>query len=468
MREIETDYLVVGAGASGMAFVDELLSRSDAEVVLVDRQHLPGGHWLAAYPFVRLHQPSAYYGVSSRNLGTDRIDESGPNAGFYERATAPEICAYFQKVLEEKLIPSGRVTFVGMSDYRGEDSGGHHLVSRLTGQATVVKVRRKFVNATYVQSETPARHTPAFAIGAGVKVVPPNDLVNLDVGVNGYTVIGAGKTAMDTCVWLLDMGVDPDRIRWIRTRESWLMDRASTQPLELVGSTMRFQACWLAAAARAEDSRAFAHLLEADGVFVRIDPDIEPGIWRGATISRREVDALRSIERVVRQGKVLGISSDRVRFEEGEMESSASEIYVDCTAAGTPRWQSRPVFEPGRITLLFVTVGMVPFSAATVAAVETSAADEQEKNRLCPPLGWTGEAADLLSIAFNGLVGQTARFAEPELNRWMDACRLNWVAGAQSRLDDPGVASAFAGVMSNLRPALDNLAARTGATAARP
>jgi len=95
MREVETDYLVIGAGASGMAFTDTLLAHSDAEVVLVDRRHRPGGHWLDAYPFVRLHQPSAYYGVESRVLGNNRIDEHGPNAGFYERASKPEICDYY-------------------------------------------------------------------------------------------------------------------------------------------------------------------------------------------------------------------------------------------------------------------------------------------------------------------------------------------------------------------------------------
>ena len=88
MRQVETDYLVVGAGATGMAFVDTLVTESDVDVVMVDRRHRPGGHWLDAYPFVRLHQPSAYYGVNSCVLGNDRIDDSGPNAGFYERSTA--------------------------------------------------------------------------------------------------------------------------------------------------------------------------------------------------------------------------------------------------------------------------------------------------------------------------------------------------------------------------------------------
>ena len=57
MTATETDYLVVGAGAMGMAFVDTLLSETDKTVALVDAGHQPGGHWTAAYPFVRLHQP---------------------------------------------------------------------------------------------------------------------------------------------------------------------------------------------------------------------------------------------------------------------------------------------------------------------------------------------------------------------------------------------------------------------------
>jgi cation diffusion facilitator CzcD-associated flavoprotein CzcO len=42
---LETDYLVIGAGAAGMAFTDALIADSDADVVMVDRRHRPGGHW---------------------------------------------------------------------------------------------------------------------------------------------------------------------------------------------------------------------------------------------------------------------------------------------------------------------------------------------------------------------------------------------------------------------------------------
>jgi hypothetical protein len=41
---IEADYLVIGAGATAMAFVDTLLSENtDATAVMVDRQHRPAG-----------------------------------------------------------------------------------------------------------------------------------------------------------------------------------------------------------------------------------------------------------------------------------------------------------------------------------------------------------------------------------------------------------------------------------------
>ena len=78
-KPIETDYLVIGAGATAMAFVDTLLSETDAQVLMVDRHHRPGGHWNDAYPFVGLHQPSAFYGVNSRELSTWTKDATGLN-----------------------------------------------------------------------------------------------------------------------------------------------------------------------------------------------------------------------------------------------------------------------------------------------------------------------------------------------------------------------------------------------------
>jgi hypothetical protein len=102
---IETDYLVIGGG--GRDGVHRHADReSDADVVMIDRRHAPGGHWNGV-PVVRLHQPAAY-NVNSRKLGNDTIDTSGENAGMYERATAAQICDYYQRVLDEHLVRRGR------------------------------------------------------------------------------------------------------------------------------------------------------------------------------------------------------------------------------------------------------------------------------------------------------------------------------------------------------------------------
>jgi cation diffusion facilitator CzcD-associated flavoprotein CzcO len=457
MRKIETDYLVVGAGATGMAFVDTLVAESDVDVVMVDRRHAPGGHWLDAYPFVRLHQPSAYYGVNSRVLANDQVDDSGPNAGFYERSTAAEICDYYDRVLQEHLVATGRVRFFAMSDYRGSDAGGHYFVSRLTGAETTVAVRRKLVDATYIESSIPSRHTPMYEIDPGVRVIPPNALVDLDERATGFTVIGAGKTAMDTCNWLLDAGVDPNQIRWIRPRDGWFLNRAYTQPLELVASYMQLQARWVESAAACEDATDFVHRLEAEGVMMRIDPNVEPGVFRGATLSLLELDALRSIENVVRLGRVRRLGTNQVIFEDTSLATDVQQVHVDCTAEGLRPVSPRPVFEAGRIVPQLVTIGVAPWSAATIAAVEASGQDVSRKNELCPPVAFTGETSSLLPIAHTDMAGLAARSAEPELAAWTERCRLNPARGAAEHLDDRKVQEAFTSLAANFEPAIQNL-----------
>ncbi len=457
MREVETDYLVVGAGASGMAFADTLVAHTDAEIVLVDRRHRPGGHWLDAYPFVRLHQPSAYYGVESRSLGNNRIDEHGPNAGFYERASAPEICDYYSRVLDEHLLPTGRVQFVGTSEYHGNNGDGHLVTSLLDGSEILVKPRRKVVDATYVQSEVPLRHVPGFTVESGVTLVPPNDLVDLPEPADRFTVVGAGKTGIDTCVWLLEAGVDPDRIRWIRARDPWQYDRNFVQPLNLVGSIMRLQARWVEAAAAAEDGHDFARRLEDAGVFVRIDPSTEPLAFRGATVSPREIDALRTIEHVVRASRVRSIGRTTVTIDTGEIPGGPREVYVDCTAAGVRPTVPRPVFEPGRITIQYVTTGLPTFCAAAIAFVESTRVHDEEKNRLCPPVVFSGNASDLVRFAYSAMQGQVARARDEAVGPWSAASRLNPAQAAPDHMDDPDVAESLAFMTEHSRAALKNL-----------
>ena len=107
--ERETDYLVVGAGAMGMAFADELLTqRPSARVALVDRHARPGGHWNDAYSFVSLHQPAAYYGVNSLALGR----------GGSALASGREVLSYYEEVLR-RLLSTGRLDYFPLCEHRG-------------------------------------------------------------------------------------------------------------------------------------------------------------------------------------------------------------------------------------------------------------------------------------------------------------------------------------------------------------
>jgi hypothetical protein len=115
------------------------------------------------------------------------------------------------------------------------------------------------------------------------------------------------------------------------------------------------------------------------------------------------------------------------------------------------------VFENDRMTLQYVTIGIVPWSAATVGVVEARDVEDAEKNRLCPTLTFTGNAADVTHIARAGMEGLMVRASDPDLNAWNEACRLNPAAGAFNHVDDPRVPEAFAALGTHFMPALENL-----------
>ncbi|MFN9448890.1 MAG: NAD(P)-binding protein, partial [Rubrivivax sp.] len=236
MNTLDTDYLVIGAGAVGLAFADTLAHESSAQIVVADRRGTPGGHWNDAYGFVTLHQPSAFYGVASLPLGSGRIDSVGPNRGCHELASGAEVTGYFDRVVQQSLLPTGRVQFRPMCEVRERD-GQVFLVSLLSGEETLVNVRRRVVDASYYGTTIPATHTRRFEVADGARVVPPNALPALwQPRLGGgrapgqIVILGAGKTAMDVALWLLQCGLPPSRITWVMPRDSWLINRATTQP----------------------------------------------------------------------------------------------------------------------------------------------------------------------------------------------------------------------------------------------
>ncbi|MDQ6881806.1 MAG: NAD(P)-binding protein [Pseudomonadota bacterium] len=454
---IETDYLVVGAGAAGMTVTDALLAHGDASVTLVDRRHAPGGHWLDAYPFVRLHQPSAFYGVDSVPLGRDAIDRGGLNAGFHELAGADELRAYFSHVMQEHFLPTGRVRFLPCTDYMGDEGNRHHVVSRLTGARQEVRVRRKLVDTTYLEGSIPATSKPPFEVDEGVHCIPAGEVVRLPERTRSFVVIGAGKTALDTCVWLLTHGVPAASIRWVKPRESWWLNRRFHQPHAglpdfYAGVGLQFQA--MAQATTLDD--LFLRL-EAAGFLLRVDPTVMPTMFRGAILSEAELALLRQVADVVRQGRVHRIGRNRMTLDNGEVETPPGAVHVHCAAACLASPPLRPIFEPGRLTVQPTVWGFASFQFALLGAAEALVDGDEDKNRLCRPISYWDQPGDYIKAFTALLTSERARAAHPALAAWARDSRLNPLARLGEYSDHPTVVETRgllkkvgAGVMENM------------------
>ena len=431
---LETDYLVIGAGAMGMAFADTLLDESDATMILVDRHHRPGGHWNHAYPFVRLHQPSAFYGVNSRALGRGAKDRIGLNRGLYEQASAQQILDYFDQVLHARLLPSGRVQFLPMATWSGEGNDGLHVVSSLLdGREQRVKVLRKVVHATHTGTMVPSTHPPGFPIAAGLKCVPPNALPQINRPHARYTIIGGGKTGMDTCLWLLENGTAPDRIRWVISSDSWMIDRANVQPgTENLVRFFRSLAEQFECIAQAESMHDLFDRLERNGQLLRLDPAVLPTRFRCATISQGEMRELRRIRNVVRLGRVQEIGQQQIQLEQGSIDLLKDELLIDCTKCGTPSRLGRAVFEGERAIHLQLIRACAPsFSAAMIAAIECLVETTQEKNSMCEVIPLPNEDRSWLSMWAATLANRKRWSEHRAVMDWLNRSRLDYGTSAR-------------------------------------
>ncbi len=436
-----------------MGFVDTLIEHSDADVVMVDRRHRPGGHWLDSYPFVQLHQPSMNYGVNSTPLGKDRVEPGGRDAGFYERADGPEICGYFDEVMRYRMLASGRVRFFSMCEYLG----ARRFRSRLTGTQTDVLVRRRVVDATYMASRVPATDPPPFEVADGATCVPVGALTNVAKPAAGYVIIGGGKTAMDAACWLLDQGTPPDDITWIRPRESWILNRAFFQPGHGVVATFEGIVAELEAVAACDSIEQVYERLEERQVVLRIDPSVPPSMLKGATASLDELEQLRRIEKVVRLGHVERIDRDAITLEHGSIPTSPDHVHVHCASAGLSDNAPKPIFADDNITLQPITRVSLSLSAALSGFVEASGRTTAEKNRLCRPNPWPHTGFDWTRHLLTGMRTEMEWQGAADVLAWVDASRLNLVKNLDQAPDKAAVADLQRRFVTALFPALAKL-----------
>ena len=390
------DYLIIGGGATGMAFVDTLFqhyhesgSGASLSVVMVDTHDSPGGQWHDSYNFVQLHQPSNGYGVESTQLEPKDGDNS-------HLATRKEILEYYNNVMKQLTVaPNKEFYFCGNStfdftqldnDHSGGDninetreytidinnSDGNNNETTTTTARRSIRVRKRLVDARNLQPDLPCNTPPKFNYNpTKVSCIPVNELVvvsdenttsssnddfnNGDNNNEYYVIVGGGKTGMDAIVYLLKtLQVSPNNILWIMPNDAWITARENigtciellhTSCIEYNKNKSKKQGA-SASTSLAEFFQTGFLQWEKEGKVYRIDTDIMPTKFKDATLSLNELQLIRQVQdNIVRKGRVSQITdTGDLVFENGDkMElpwkqndkdgmDSTTTTFVHCSA----------------------------------------------------------------------------------------------------------------------------------------
>ena len=414
------DYLIKGAGAMGMAFADIIFNESDLKFAIVDDRPSPGGHWNDSYPFVRLHQPSSFYGVNSTKLGQDKIDLSGKNAGLYELATKQEICSYYEEIMQKDFLPSDRVQYFPNCIV----TDGGNVQSKENGKEISLK-STKFVDSTFMNVQIPFKNKPSFPIEDSVTCEPVNSLVDLVNEESQFVIIGGGKTGMDAVIWLLENNKEANDIHWIIPRDSWILNREFIQPGKfLEQSQIKFAEQMIAIAESSDKNDAFERLEDIKFLF-RINPNINPTMYRCATITEIELKLLQKIENVVRDGHVKEIKKNGIEMESGLHKFPQNTIYIDCTSDGLAKREVQPIFNGEMITLQTVRFCQQVFSAAFIAHVELMNKSEEEKNSICTVVPHPDSADDFFRVNLAAAINSFNWSQDEDITSWLNSSRLD-------------------------------------------
>jgi hypothetical protein len=456
--DYKTDYLVIGSGATAMAFVDTMLKETDATFLMVDRRPKVGGHWNDAYPFVRLHQPSSFYGVASRPLGRNKLDKTGFNKGYFELATGVEITHYYHSLMDEVFIPSKRVQYLPLCEYTDEGD----IISLMSGEKHKVTVNMKVVNATHITTETPMTHTPNFTVAAGVNCVPPNHLCRLAPNFKHITVLGGGKTGIDSITWLLANDYPADNITWVIPRDSWFYDRSKFQPDEaFLGQTLEFIAGQTETFAAAKSLEDVCLGMETKGNWLRLDKNVWPTMFHAAIITKTDLEQIQRINNIVRLGRVEAITSKKMQLTQGEISCQPDTLYIDCTAAGLGHNFNNftPVFQHDLINLQLIRSWQPCFSGALIAYIEANIQDEALRESMTHPTPTSDTVKDFLTSQAHRMMNEGQWRAHPDIAKWLVDCRLDGFSHLIANIspDDDKKNSQLQRYGQNAQAAVENL-----------
>jgi hypothetical protein len=396
---LSCDYLVVGGGAMGLAFIDSLLLlQPDASVMLVDRHPAPGGHWNDDYGYVLLHQPSLVYGVQSSQLEGNwlKLLLKG-QVPLLHRANQAEILRYYQEVVN-RHVAAGNLQYFPSSSYdldqtpeavKDDDADDNNvtvhsfrsLPVRTTGDGDGqfetegaqhrqyrVQVKVMAVDAVQGEVQIPATTPPRFAVeDTSLRVVTPNELHEMnhpkaqaseDEASSGYAWTYVGWLFRPIGNWLFSSETTSSAAATTTyvvlgcgktgmDAVVYLVNELKVKPERIVWVISRD--VWVINRLRGGPSAYHQELLEQAGnheatmdsleakqLVYRLDPDVRPTApFRFPTVSGAEIKVLRSITNKIRQGRVQSISVVDSQYPRLVFENGSDLVLKDASVRDT-------------------------------------------------------------------------------------------------------------------------------------
>jgi hypothetical protein len=149
-----------------------------------------------------------------------------------------------------------------------------------------------------------------FPVDEKVRVMTPNQIFDAfkeesekrrSMLKNKCVVIGAGKTGMDAIGYLQrTMKVDPEDIAWVISNDVWMLNAHARPDFSVwTDSLIKFNM----------DQEKALLALEEKGLFVRLDKNFTPTVFRFPSILPEESKLLQKVKTVIRRGRATAINS---------------------------------------------------------------------------------------------------------------------------------------------------------------
>lgn len=315
------DYLVVGAGVSGMCFIDVILRCTNQTILLVDKNDLPGGHWHDPYPYVQLHQNAHTYGIES-------IDLKGEDGSCVKK--------HFELALE-KFKANRNFECIFNTEINLDSINIPH---------------KTLVDATYLM---------VHRLPTKWNMMNP---WNLNTVKKSYVIVGGGKTGMDTCIFLIKTGIAPRNITWVISNDAvWLkrekINDLGPAPRSVIWSKVQNYIVGLL-------NPLFA--IKLDNKIFSLSET--PTRHRCAIIKDEEYQDIKRVN-MVRKGYVKERKNNTLYFTNGESISFEEDVgFVDCIQNGTPAKDPVDIFQPNKIVIQPIVMCQLCFSSTIIAKME--------------------------------------------------------------------------------------------------